>query len=63
MVELEDIPNIHRAPLRQLAPGQGAQILRVDNEFATRAIDSSDQVEQGRFSGSGWPHQREELTS
>ena len=35
MVELEDIPDIHRAPLRQLGTGQRAQILRVDNEFAT----------------------------
>ena len=62
VVELEDEPDVLRAPLRELAAAQRADGHAVDLDGAARGrVESADQVQQRRLAGPRRPHQRQKV--
>ena len=62
VVELEDEPDVLRAPLRELAAAEGAHRHAVHFDGAAgRRVEAADQIEQRRLAGSRRSHQREEI--
>ena len=64
MIELKDIADMPRTPIRQVSSSQLTEILAVDLEHAARGgVDSRDEIQQGGLSRSGRSHQRTELAA
>ena len=62
VVELEDEPDVPRAPLRELARATAVEPLAGHGDLAAIGpIEAADQVQQRRLAGAGRSHQREEL--
>ena len=62
VVELEDEADVPRAPRRERALGQPADVGVADaNRAARRPIDAGQQVQQRRLARAGRPHQPEEV--
>ena len=62
VVELEDEPDVLRAPLRQLAAAERADGHAADlDRAAGRRVEAADQIEQRGLAGSRRTHQREEI--
>ena len=64
IVELENEAHVPRPPGREPAIRQPLDALAVDpDRTPCRAVETADQVQQGRFAGAGGAHQRQKLAA
>jgi hypothetical protein len=64
MIELENISDVAAAPLGELAPGEGGNVIAVDHQRAAGwRVNAGEQIQQGGFSRTGRPHEGEKLTA